>query len=46
MTRLIRFRTQSILLSAVAVMLIAPALDAQFVLKSKIQPEKKRVTHV
>jgi hypothetical protein len=46
MSRLIRFRPQSILLSAVAAMLIAPALDAQVVLKSKIQPNTKRVTHV
>ncbi|MFP6704402.1 MAG: DUF6263 family protein, partial [Planctomycetaceae bacterium] len=45
MARLIRFRPQSILLSAVAAMLIAPTLDAQVVLKSKIQPNTKRVTH-
>jgi hypothetical protein len=45
MARLVRFRPQSILLSAVAAMLIAPTLDAQVVLKSKIQPNTKRVTH-
>ncbi len=46
MSRLLRFRPQSILLSAIAAMLIAPTLDAQVVLKSKIQPNTKRVTHV
>jgi hypothetical protein len=46
MARLIRFRPQSILLSAVAAMLISPALDAQVVLKLRIQPNTKRVTHV
>ncbi len=46
MSRLIRFRPQSLLLSALAAMLIAPTLDAQVVLKSKLQPNTKRVTHV
>ena len=46
MPRLIRFRPQSVLLPAVVAMLIAPALDAQVVLKLKLQPNTKRVTHV